>query len=85
MRFFLKFEERTLLQSQQLLLFPKKLVSVFSFSARCHHSCKDVLTFVSFFFKTRSRFPFMTKGEYFHYGSAAQLHVAMYPLWSEKQ
>ena len=30
-RFFLKFEERTLLQSQQLLLFPKKLVSLFRF------------------------------------------------------
>ena len=24
---------------------------MFSFSARCHHSCKDVLTFVSFFSK----------------------------------
>ena len=55
-RFFLKFEERTLLQSQQLLLFPKKLVSVFSFSARCHHSCKDVLTFVSFFQNSKSLF-----------------------------
>ena len=55
-RFFLKFEERTLLQSQQLLLFPKKLVSVFSFSARCHHSCKDVLTFVSFFSKLEVAF-----------------------------
>ena len=53
-RFFLKFEERTLLQSQQLLLFSKKLVSVFSFSARCHHSCKDVLTFVSFFQNSKS-------------------------------
>ena len=53
-RFFLKFEERTLLQSQQLLLFPKKSVSVFSFSARCHHSCKDVLTFVSFFQNSKS-------------------------------
>ena len=53
-RFFLKFEERTLLQSQQLFLFPKKLVSVFSFSARCHHSCKDVLTFVSLFQNSKS-------------------------------
>ena len=53
-RFFLKCKERNLLQLQRLLLFPKKLVSVFSFSARCHHSCKDVLTFVSFFQNSKS-------------------------------